>query len=213
MPFINNSIPNTMANIKNNPYLLLEQEGISPRMLGDKASQALSLFDKAALLHNKRPDVKELRDQADKAGQIASGVILKEIEQIRSTARNDIEETHLKTVKKAQSRMITEKSEQVLDDLALCRKRLKEDRQKKIESGEIAKPKKKTLVTKLREELLKIVGLIPEKLKEDEAVISRTEKAVLKFLNELKGIWGINKIKPIEDDINEKVNKLREQAA
>lgn len=109
--------------------------------------------------------------------------------------------------------MIVERSEQTLDDLALCRQKLKEDRKRKMESGEIVKPKKKPLTVKLRHELGKIVSLIPGKLKEDTNVITRTEKAVLKFLNELKSIWGMDKIKAIEDEIAKKVDKLREQAA
>lgn len=99
-----------------------------------------------------------------------------------------------------------------MDDLAHCRKRLKEDRQRKIESGEIQPPKKKTLVTKLRQELVKTATLIPKSLKDDTAVIQKTQKAVLNFLNELKSIWGLNKIKGIQDEIKEKFKKLEENA-
>jgi len=55
---------------------------------------------------------------------------------------------------------------------------------------------------------VKTATLIPKNLKEDSTVIQRTQKAVLNFLNELKSIWGLNKIKPIQDEIKEKFKKL-----
>lgn len=201
-----------MAKIKDNPNELLDKEGISKSMLGEKALKSLSLFDKANMLYEKRPTSKEFQEQAEKAGKITVDVIKKEIARIKSEVKNESEEKEKKEVKKAQSKKIVEKSEKVLDDLAFCRQKLKEDRKRKIESGEIQPPKKKTLVTKLRQELVRTVTLIPKNLKEDTDVIQRTQKAVLNFLNDLKGIWGLNKIKPIQDEIKEKFKKLEEKA-
>lgn len=202
-----------MVTPKNNPHVLLEAEGITKTMLSAKAAKALELFSQAQSVSVKHPNSKELNAQAEKAGMLACGIIRQEANRLKEIVKNDIEETHKKAVKKTQSRMIVERSEQTLDELAFCRQKLKEDRRRKMESGEIAKPKKKPLTVKLRHELGKIVGLIPGKLKEDTNVITRTEKAVLKFLNELKSIWGMDKIKAIEDEIAKKVDKLREQAA
>lgn len=202
-----------MATLKDDPYELIEEKGISKAMLSEKSIKTLELYDKAASLYIKRPASQEFKEQAEKAGRIACGVIAKDIESIQSIARNDIEETHVQETKKAQSKTAVEKSEQILDDLEICRQKLKEDRQRKIASGEIALPKKKTLVAKLRQDLVQIVKLIPDKLKTDTKVIERTERALKKFLNELKDIWGITKVQAIEDDINEKIEKLKEHAA
>ncbi len=34
----------------------------------------------------------------------------------------------------------------------------------------------------------------------------------MKFLNELKAIWGLDRIKPIEDDLNKRFEKLEDEA-
>lgn len=201
-----------MAKIKDNPNSILDKEEISKSMLSEKALKSLDIFDKVNALYEKRPTSEEFRERAEQAGKIASEVIKKEIARIKSEVKNESEEKEKKEIKKAQSKKIVEKSEKVLDDLSLCRQKLKEDRQRKIESGEIQPPKKKTLVTKLRQELVRTATLIPKNLKEDSDVIQRTQKAVLNFLNELKGIWGLNKIKPIQDEIKDKFKKLEEKA-
>lgn len=198
--------------IKNNPYDLLEKESISKKLLSDTGQKSLQLFDKANKIHEEFPADSNIAAQAEKMGELAKQQIKKEMERLRSEMRDEKEEADKKQFRKAQSKKIVEKAEKVLDDLQLCRQRLREDRKRKIESGEIQRPKKKTLVTKLRQELVKTATLIPKNLKENSDVIQRTQKAVLSFLNELKSIWGLNKIKPIQDDIKEKFKKLEEKA-
>lgn len=201
-----------MATPNTNPYVLIEEQGITMSMLGEKSKSYLKLYDQAASVYAKHPNSKEFKEQEQKAAELASRVISKDIEAIQSISKNDIEETHQQEQKKTRSKAMVEKSEQILDDLAICRQKLKEDRQRKIASGEIVLPKKKPLVTKLRNDLVQIVGLIPDKLKTDAKAIERTQRALKKFLNELKDIWGITKINAIEDGINEKINKLKEHA-
>lgn len=181
-------------------------------MLSPKSLKMLELYDRAGLVAVKQPKSKELQVQAEKAADLAGKVIREDISRIKKELKNDVEDFEKKATLKAQSTKIIQKSEQVLDDLELCRQKLKEDHKRRKESGEIAAPKKKTLVTKLRSELGRMVNLIPEKLKADPQVIAKTERALLKFLNELKSIWGINKIKAIEDEISAKIDKLQEQA-
>jgi len=201
-----------MVKPEQNPHLLLETEGISKSMLSPKSLKMLELYDRAGLVAVKQPKSKELQVQAEKAADLAGKVIREDISRIKKELKNDVEDFEKKATLKAQSTKIIQKSEQVLDDLELCRQKLKEDHKRRKESGEIAAPKKKTLVTKLRSELGRMVNLIPEKLKADPQVIAKTERALLKFLNELKSIWGINKIKAIEDEISAKIDKLQEQA-
>lgn len=201
-----------MATLKNNPYDLLEKEKISKKLLSDRVLKGLAIFDETLTDLEQFPSDKKLKKEAEEIGKETIELVIEDIERIKEETHEEIEENEKKETRKVQSKKIAEKAENVLDDLAMCRKRLREDRQRKIESGEIQPPKKKTLVTKLRQELVKTATLIPKNLKEDSSVIQRTQKAVLNFLNELKGIWGLNKIKPIQDEIKEKFKKLEEQA-
>lgn len=201
-----------MATLKNNPYDLLEKEKISKKLLSERVLKGLSIFDETLADLEQFPGDKKLKKEAEEIGKEILELVKEDIERIKEETHNEIEENAKKETRKVQSKKVVEKAEQVLDDLAMCRQRLKEDRQRKIESGEIQPPKKKTLVTKLRQELVKTATLIPKNLKEDTTVIQKTQKAVLNFLNELKSIWGLNKIKAIQDDIKEKFKKLEESA-
>ena len=201
-----------MATLKNNPYDLLEKEKISKKLLSDRVLKGLSIFDETLADLEQFPNDKKLKKEAEEIGKETIELVKEDIERIKEETHDEIEENSKKETRKVQSKKVVEKAEKVLDDLSLCRQKLKEDRQRKIESGEIQPPKKKTLVTKLRQELVRTATLIPKNLKEDSDVIQRTQKAVLNFLNELKGIWGLNKIKPIQDEIKDKFKKLEEKA-
>ena len=201
-----------MATLKNNPYDLLEKENISRKLLSERVLKGLSIFDETLTDIEEYPGDKKLKKEAEEIGKEIVELVKEDIARIKEETHDEIAENAKKETRKVQSKKVVEKAEKVLDDLSLCRQKLKEDRQRKIESGEIQPPKKKTLVTKLRQELVKTATLIPKKLKEDSDVIQRTQKAVLNFLNELKSIWGLNKIKPIQDEIKEKFKKLEEKA-
>lgn len=201
-----------MAILKNNPYDLLEKEKISKKLLSDRVLKGLSIFDETLADLEQFPSDKKLKKEAEEIGKETIELVKEDIERIKEETHDEIEENSKKETRKVQSKKVVEKAEKVLDDLSLCRQKLKEDRQRKIDSGEIQPPKKKTLVTKLRQELVRTATLIPKNLKEDSDVIQRTQKAVLNFLNELKGIWGLNKIKPIQDEIKDKFKKLEEKA-
>jgi hypothetical protein len=202
-----------MATVKNNPYEMLQNERISHKLLGEKSLRTLELYDQAYALLNKHPKSKELKESVEKAGKITMDVIKEDILRIKGELKNETEEAEKAETRKAQSKKILEKSKVVLDDLSDCREKLKEDRRNKIESGEIKPRTKKTLVNRLRQELVKTATMIPKNLKEDLSVIQRTQKAVLKFLNELKSIWGMNKIKPIQDELKDKFKKMEDDAS
>ncbi|MBS1635389.1 MAG: hypothetical protein JST26_05655 [Bacteroidetes bacterium] len=198
--------------LKNDPYELLKKENISKKLLSENALRGLSIFDDTLKDVKEFPGDKKLKSEAEKIGEQIVELIKEDISRIQKETCDEVEEGKKKETRRVHSKKIVEKAEKVLDDLSMCRQRLREDRQKRIDSGEIKAPKKKTLVTKLRQELVKTATLIPKNLKEDASVIERTQKAVLSFLTELKNIWGLNKIKPIQDEIKEKFKKLRDQA-
>ncbi|MBI2271043.1 MAG: hypothetical protein HYU69_11925 [Bacteroidetes bacterium] len=201
-----------MATLKNNPYDLLDKEKISKKLLSEKVLKGLSIFDETLTDVEEYPNDKKLKKEAEEIGKEIVEMVKEDIARIKEETQEEIEDTAQKETKKIHSKKVMEKAEKVLGDLDICRKKIREDRQQKIESGEIKAPKKKTLVGKLRQELIKTATLIPKNLKDDSDVIQRTQKAVLNFLNELKAIWGLNKIKPIQDELKEKFKKLEEQA-
>lgn len=198
--------------IKNNPYDLLKKAGIKPDLLDAQGKRALEAFDDTLKDIEADPDSKEIKDAAETLGIEVCAIIEENIQRIKGDVELAEVNTENHKVKKHQSKKIIEKAERTFDDLELCRQRLRDDRRKKVESGEIAKPKKKTLATKLRLDLVKIVMLIPKNLKDDADVLTKTRKAIMKFLNELKGIWGLDRIKPIEDDLNKRFEKLEDEA-
>ena len=176
-----------MTTLKNNPYDLLDKEKISKKLLSERVLKGLSIFDETGIDVEQYPDDKKLRKEAEEIGKEIVELVKEDIARIREETEEEIEDAAQKETKKVQSKKVMEKAEKVLDDLGICRKKIREDRQRKIESGEIKPPKKKTLVGKLRQELLRTATLIPKNLKDDNDVIQRTQKAVLNFLNELKG--------------------------
>ncbi len=198
--------------IKNNPYDLLKKAGIKPDLMDQAGKRALQAFDDTVKDIEADPDATELKSAAEQLGAEVCSIIEENIQRINGEA--ELTEAHSETqkVKKHQSNKSIEKANRTLNDLELCRQRLRDDRRKKIESGEIQKPRKKTLTTKLRLELLKMTNLIPKKLKEDTDVLNKTRKAIMKFLNELKAIWGLDRIKPIEDDLIKRFAKLESEA-
>ena len=196
--------------MKNNPYTLLEAEEIAIGTLSDAAKKSILLFDKAKAIADRNPKSKELNASVEKAGTICIDLLKKEIPKIKSKWISQAEEAKKQEIKKSQSKEIVKKSEVVLDELAICRKKLKEDRLQKIASGEIQAPKKKTLITKLKAELLKFGRFIPEKMKNNPDILKQTQKATEAYLAKLKAIWGLNKVEPIAEALKAQFEKLEE---
>lgn len=202
-----------MVTLKNNPYDILKKEGIDKDSLSVRVQKGLQIYDETLEDLNKYPKDKQMRQAAEEIGSGVCELMRDDVERLRQESYSEEEEKGKKAARKAQSKSIIAKAERTLDDLTLCRQRLKEDRQKKLASGEIKKPVKKTLTSKLRSELVKIATLMPTKLKDDPKAIQKTKIAVLNFLTVLKGIWGLDKIIPIQNEIIEKFDKLEEKAS
>lgn len=198
--------------IKNDPYILLKESGIAKNLLSKKTKEALSIYDETIEGLIEFSDDKSLKDMAEQIGKAALEMLEEDVARISGELKDEVQETEKKRTKKAQSKKIVEKADKTMDFLAECRTKLKEERQRKISSGEIKAPVKKKLTTKLKETMKKIIGMMPKAVKKDEQKITRTENAVQIFLSELKCIWGMNKIKPIEEELKEKFDELKEKA-
>ncbi|HEY9084057.1 MAG TPA: hypothetical protein VIN73_12035 [Vicingaceae bacterium] len=197
--------------IKNDPYALLKESAIAKNLLSDKAKEALSIYDETLEGLKEFPDDKSLKEMAEQIGKAALEVLEDDIAKISAELKDEVKETEKKRVRKAQSKKIAEKADKTMDFLAECRIKLKEERKRKIAAGEIKAPVKRKLTTKLKETMKKIIGMMPKTVQQDEQKIVRTEHAVQIFLSELKCIWGMNKIKPIEDELKEKFDALKEK--
>lgn len=198
--------------IKNDPYKLLKESGIAKNLLSDKTKEALEIYDETIDGLNEFPKDKSLMEMAEKIGKAAIEVLSEDVEQINAGLKDEVQETEKKRIKKAQSKKVVEKADKTMDYLAECRLKLREERKRKQETGEIKTPVKKKLTTKLKDSMKKIIGMMPKAVKEDEQKITRTEHAVQIFLSDLKCIWGMNKIKPIEEELKEKFDQLKEKA-
>lgn len=197
--------------IKNDPYEVLKEAGIAKSALSERGKKALVIFDKSKKLHEQFPKEQNIHQQAELLGEKAVAEIKKEIDRINSQVKKEEEDQEKKKVKKKQSKELVEKSQKIVTDLDECREKLKEERKRRKEAGEIKPPRKKTVTTRIREELLRIPNMIPKALEGKPDVLEKTQRAILKFLNELKEIWGLNKIKSIQEDIKEKFDRLTEQ--
>ena len=78
-----------MATIKNNPYELLQSEGISHKLLSEKSMRSLELYDKAYALLNKHANSKEMRENVEKAGKITIDVLKEDISRIKGELKNE----------------------------------------------------------------------------------------------------------------------------
>jgi hypothetical protein len=198
--------------IKNDPYAFLEREGVAKSLLSDASKEALQIYDESLEGLNEYPKDKGLRNMAEQIGKAALDVLEQDITQLQKTQIKKAEDKETTKKKELQSREILEKSVKAIDYLSECRLKLRQERQRKIESGEIKPPVKKQLTTKLKELFQKIPGLMPTKVKEDKDKIEQTEKAVKKFLCELKKIWGLNRIQQMQQEIEDKFEKLKDKA-
>jgi hypothetical protein len=196
--------------IKNDTYEVLKEAGVAKSALSDRGKKALEIFDRSKKLHEQFPKEANIHQQAELLGEKAIAEVKMEIDRLKSLVKNEEEEKAKQAVKKQQSKQIVEKSQKIVTDLDECRERLKEERKRKMEAGEIKPPRKKTVTTRIREELLRIPNMIPKALEGNAEVLQKTQRAILKFLNELKEIWGLNRIKSIQEEIKEKFERLTE---
>ncbi|UII32260.1 hypothetical protein LVD17_00215 [Fulvivirga ulvae] len=115
--------------------------------------------------------------------------------------------------KREKSKQFMEKLEGIEGDIEACRAVIREHNRKKREA-EGPKPKK-TRYTQLREKLLAVISIIPDKLKDDQEVQQKTEGILLHTHRELVRAWGMSKVKAKAgaNAIKEKFDALEEKTA
>ena len=194
------------------PYDQLEKAGLTPEDLGEQGQQVLSIFDSAQAMLTKRPDdpsVKTTTSKTFEKAEAAMKKIIKATLEQRKTEEDKAAETQLK---QNNSKLTLKEINAGLEELADCDAELKELRKAKREREGI-KPKQKTRYTKLKEKLLAVIVLIPDKLKNDLKTQQQTEKILLATHRDLIKAWGMNKVsaKAGENAIKERFDQLEEK--
>lgn len=195
-----------------NPEELLKKEGISEDQLSETAKEGLKLYYEAMDLSKQYPDHKDIKEQAVQMGEEVSKIIGKEIIDIKETEKNSEKGKQKAEEKKKRSKEVMDEVKISADQANNCRKTLRDFNKQQRESGKVKPPKKKTITTRLRGSLKSIVNMIPKAKKDDMDVLEKTEKAINRFVSDLKEIWDINKVKVIEDELREKFEDLKEKA-
>ncbi len=185
--------------LKNDVEKYLKKHGIEEKDLNEVATKALEVYRKVRAIYDRNPDNPIMKENVEQSGKDAIKVIemeLKEkgVPQARKKRANTLISKRKKSLKQVK------KSEKALDELELCRIKLKEDRKKKLESGEIKPPKKKSRVTKVKESFTRILKLMPS---EDEKIIEKSEQLLRKCAIELFKLNGLNRIESVVKELEE----------
>ncbi len=112
---------------------------------------------------------------------------------------------------KEKSKRIMEELAKLEPEIAQCRATIRAFNKKK---RQVTEPKpKKTRYTLLKERLLSLVSLIPDKLKDDKKALDKTEKILLNTHRELVSVWDMGKVKAKHgaDAIKDKFDELEEK--
>ena len=94
---------------------------------------------------------------------------------------------------KAKSKAILKELEALEPELEACRTVIR-DYNKKRREAQGPRPKK-SRYTRLKENLLSLIRLIPDKLKQDAKTLANTEKILLKTHKDIVEAWGMSKLK------------------
>lgn len=129
-------------------------------------------------------------------------------EPLAKNKQHDSKEKEI-SARKEKSKKAMADLDEISKEIEGCREVMREYNRKKREAKGPAV--KKTRLTKLKNQFLGIIPLIPEKLKENKAVLTKTEKILLKALNDIKKTWGMNKVRKVEVAIQEKFDQLDEK--
>lgn len=162
--------------------------------------------------------IPERKLESDQEAEAKKGREKKKNQEKETEAKSEAQEQKEPTHEEREfaSRARKEKSKKAMEDLdevdgqiEACREVIREYNKKKRAGKE---PAKKTRLTKLKDKLLGIASLIPPKLKEDKVVRDKTERILLRTLNDLKKAWGMSVAKKAQEAIKQKFDQLDEQA-
>lgn len=196
-----------------NPLLYLEKQGIDKSRLSAQLQEAIAEFEagledlKTAPDYMSDSDVVNLKAQAENLGEDVLDWLKEEAAALESDEQQAVKAEKKRANTKARSESAKKKAQQLTDEIAYCKKKVREWNKENRKP-----PKRKSLIEKLTGRLPGLLNLMPDKLKKDEALVRKTGKLFKKFINDLKDLWDLNKILPVEEAVEAKVVKLEKAA-
>jgi hypothetical protein len=194
---------------KNDLRGYLDREGVTPAQLSEKAKKALDIFYKMKLISDRHPNNKDMISNADKTRDAAMKILEKEVQKIKSTTTERKSRANEKRSQRSESLKVVKETSEIKSSLDECRKVIREDRKKRVESGEIKPPKKKTRTTKMMELLDKVLKLCPS---DDPKIIAKAEKELTALAQRMFKLYGLNRIESVVSALEETSKKKQDQA-
>jgi hypothetical protein len=195
---------------KNDLRGYLENEGVTPAQLSEKAKKAIDIFYKMKQISDRHPDNKDMISNANKTRDAAMKILEGEVKKINTTTKARKSEATEKSAQRSKSLRIVEVTSEVKSNLDECRKVIREDRKKKMESGEIKAPKKKMRTTKMMELFDRVLKLCPS---EDAKVIAEAEEELKSVAKKMFKLYGFNRIESVVKTLEETSKKKQEKVS
>jgi hypothetical protein len=194
---------------KNDLRGYLDREGVTPAQLSEKAKKAIDIYYKMKLISDRHPNNQDMISNANKTRDAAMKILEKEVKKIKSTTTERKSRANEKRTQRSESLKVVKETSEIKSSLDECRKVIREDRKKRVESGEIKPPKKKTRTTKMMELFDKVLKLCPS---DDPKIIAKAEKELTSLAQRMFKLYGLNRIESVVSALEETSKKKQDQA-
>lgn len=195
------------------PYALLKEAGLSKKEWPEEANKILSAYDTALEMRKEYPDDPNMQKTAETTLKKVNQAITKMIKEYQDHSKSSKDQEVKNKLDEENSAMTMADIEKSLGELEACRLEINSLNKKKRELT--GKPRTaKTTYTKLKEKLLSLISLMPNKIKEDAKAIKETQRILNVTHKELAKAWGMNKLdtERIKNALTEKFENLKEKA-
>mgnify|MGYP000103167545 CR=1 FL=1 len=182
--------------MKNDAEEYLKKEGIAEDKLGTISQKALHVFKQLKALHLKDPGNEAIKEKAEQSGLNTIQIIQRE----SPPTPNKGEEAKKEKPQKSKADQVKEETPKVLDKLEKCKILIKEERKRKIASGEIKAPKKTTRYTKIKNAFVRILKLMPS---ENTKELKGSYNQLLAAAQSVFKLHGLKQAHLIEKELRE----------
>lgn len=178
----------------------LKGKGIEAADLTGKAKEAFELYQASKELYEEDTSDNSIKVQFLQTAKTAIVVIEEMLKDKTkaSTVRKKVAEK--KVNQRSKSMVVVEEAKEKVVDLEFCKQQIRDEKKRKLESGEIKPPKKKTRVTKVKESFARILKLMPSEEPKD---IEASEEALRECARKLFKINGMNQLEFVEKELEE----------
>ena len=178
----------------------LKGKGIEAADLTGKAKEAFEVYQTSKELYEEDTSDNGIKIQFQQTALTAI-VVIEEMLKDKTkatTARKKVAQK--KVTQRSKSIAVVKEAKEKVADLEFCKQQIRDERKRKLESGEIKPPKKKTRVTKVKESFARILKLMPSEEPKD---IEASEDALRECARKLFKINGMNQLEFVEKELEE----------